>query len=158
MNDTLIAIVCIVFGLSFAYKAAVAIFLGRTLYWAGFLPITVFSPFFCHLPPGKNSLVKENRAWYVHVLLGPIFLLTSLFLLATGSDIFGLPGTQTLNQLLTLGKHDVPPAIVYEKGTGYKFPILVKAGDTIYKFLTSPLEMNPEKRLPGTHDQKVYNP
>jgi hypothetical protein len=139
MPSILLAILCLVLGISFAYKCILAVFFGKVTYWEGFLPISLISPLFIHLPPGKNSLIKTLQSWWVHITAGPIFFLISLVLLATGADQMGMPGTDSINTILTLGRNDVPPAITYSKESGYKFPIFVQASDAIFKVLTKPV-------------------
>jgi hypothetical protein len=148
MSSTILGIVLMVLGLSFLYKCAVALFFGKTSYWEGFLPFTIVSPLLIHLPAGEKSLIKTAHAWWVHVTLGPIFFFVSLLCLASGADQLGLPGTESVNYVLTLGREDVPPAVIYDRGTGYKFPIFKKAADTIYKGLTSPVvELKEEEKV-----------
>lgn len=148
MSSTILGAALLLLGISFAYKCILAVFFGRTSYWEGFLPISIISPFFIHLPPGKRSLIKTAHAWWVHVTLGPVFFFVALLCLAAGADQLGLPGTESINYVLSLGRKDVPPAIVYEKESGYKFPILQKAGEAIYRGLTSPVvELREEYKL-----------
>ncbi|MBI4533171.1 MAG: hypothetical protein HY711_04415 [Candidatus Melainabacteria bacterium] len=147
MTSIILASVLIVVGLSFTYKAVLAIFWGRTVYWHGFLPITLISPFLIHLPPGKNSLIKTAQCWWVHVILGPIFFFVAMALLVTGTDTLGLPGAETVNYIMTFGRTNVPAAIVYDKHTGYKFPIVGRAGKTIFKLLTNPVPEKEEDKM-----------
>jgi hypothetical protein len=144
--DTLIAVLLIALGISFAYKTVLAVFFGKVTYWAGFLPIGLISPLFVHLPAGKNSLIKTEQSWWVHITAGPIFLICSMGLLASGVDQLGGPGTETINTVLTLGRTDVPPAITYNRMDGYRFPIVGKAGETIFKALTAPVLKDQEEK------------
>lgn len=146
MKDIALATLLIALGISFAYKCLLAAFFGRTSYWAGFLPIGIISPFFIHLPAGKNSLIKPVHGWWVHVIFAPLFFLCSLLLLASGADLVGLPGTQSVNYLMTFGREDVPPAITFSKGVGFKFPIAKRVQTALFKLITQPvLEQEAEK-------------
>ena len=135
--NILLAIVCIMLGLSFAYKAVLAIFLGRTQVWTGFLPITLISPLFIHLPAGKNSLIRTSHGIWNHFILGPLFFFISVVLFATGADQLGLPGAEAVNYVFTLGKVGAAPAITFDRQRGYSFPIFKRAGDALIKSLTA---------------------
>ncbi len=137
MQSIILGIVLMILGVSFAYKCIVAAFFGKTYYWEGFLPFTLVSPMFIHWPPGKKSLIKTGHAWWIHISLGPIFFFSTLVCFAAGADQLGLPGTNYINYFLSMGRPDAAPAIVYDKETGYKFPILGKATETILKGVTS---------------------
>jgi hypothetical protein len=154
--QVLLAILCLALGVSFAWKCIQAVFLGKVTYWSGFLPISLISPLFIHLPPGKNSLIKTTQSWWVHVTAGPIFFLVGLVLIATGADQLGMPGTDSINDILTLGRSDVPPAITFNKQDGYRFPIFVHAGDTVVKLLTQPVMTNEKTYVPSA--QSTTNP
>lgn len=132
-----IAIICLIFGLSFAYKSVMAIFLGRTQYWEGWLPLSIISPLFIHLPAGKNSLIRTVCAPWVHITLGPIYFLISVVFLTAAADQAGLPGTEIANSILTFGKQGAPPAITYDRRQGYSFPIFKRAADAFFKSLTT---------------------
>ncbi len=139
IKDLAFAAVLITLGISFGYKCVIATFVGRSSYWSGFLPVGIVSPLFIHLPAGKNSLIKPVQGWWVHVLLGPIFFLCSLLCLASGADLVGLPGTQTVNFIMTFGREDVPPAITFSKGEGFKFPIVKRVQTALFKAVTKPV-------------------
>lgn len=140
-----------VLGISFAWKFYNAAFLGKVVYWSGlekfgfaFMPITVFlSPMICHLPyDKKNSLIHTRQELWVHLVFGPVFFVSALMCMTSGSDAMGIPGSTSLNTVLTVGRHDVPACIVYTPpGTtqfigSYKFPFVRKATKTILKALT----------------------
>jgi hypothetical protein len=59
----------------------------------------------------------------------------------------GLPGSQVMNTVLTFGRPDVPPAIVYTPPFGYKFPILKKARKVVFKFLTQEIKFDKKNSL-----------
>jgi len=156
MTATILGIALMILGVSFAYKCILAAFFGKTYYWSGFLPITLVSPMFIHWPPGKKSLIKTMHAWWIHVTLGPIFFFATLVCFAAGADQLGLPGTIYINYFLSMGRPDVAPAIVYDKETGYKFPILSKASDTIIKGITGvKLDLKEDEKLhPDSGDSR----
>src|SRR5277367_6533367 len=89
----LVGVIFMLLGVSFMYKAFLAMIRGKLFYWDGFLPLTIISPFTIHLPAGKNSLIKSTEALWVHLLMGPIFMFTSILFIAAGADLADLPGT-----------------------------------------------------------------
>ena len=123
------ATVLIVLGCSFAVKFWKAAFLGKTTYWAGFLPITLISPFLVHLPANKRSLIREKQALWVYIILAPAFFAASMLLIEAGFDIAGLPGTETINSVINGGNGLRPPAIVFDKRHfHFSFPLFVRSG------------------------------
>lgn len=141
-------------GASFAWKCFQAAFNGKTEFWSGlehygmlFVPITMLTPLFCHLPHGPKSLIKTKQESYIHLLYGPVFFLLSLMCLTAGADQMGLPGSASMNMVLTCGRHDVPPAITYSPPFTYRFPILKKARKTIVRTLTTRIETDKSKSL-----------
>ncbi len=142
-------------GGSFFYKAFLALFWGRTRYWHGFLPISLVSPIFLHLPSSERSPVKTTHQWWVHILLGPLFLFLGLGCLASGADLLGMPGTPTVNSILTLGQENVVgkdgktrrvrPLIVFDKDRGYSFPLFKRLRKRFVQVFNQPVvkEDNP---------------
>jgi hypothetical protein len=141
----------LVLGLSFTWKFIQAAFLGKVTYWTGlekfgflFAPLTLFiSPMLCHLPyDPKKSLIQERQQLWVHLIFGPVFFISSLMCLTSGFDLLGLPGSTSLNTILTLGRHDIPQCIVYTPPAGtnlignYRFPFVKKATKVVLKALT----------------------
>lgn len=135
--DWLVAVLpwlLLLLGASFIYKAVLAIFWGRTRYWHGFVPISIISPLFIHLPASERSPIKTTHQWWVHILLGPIFLFLGLGCLASGADLLGWEGTKSVNRMLTLGQEHVKdkdgkiravkPLIVFDREKGYSFPMV----------------------------------
>ncbi len=153
-------------GGSFLYKAVLALFWGRTRYWHGFLPISVISPVFLHLPSSERSPVKTTHQWWVHIVLGPLFLFLGLGCLAAGADLLGMEGTQTVNKMLTLGQENVVdkngksrrvrPLIVFDKDRGYSFPLFRRLRKHFVHVFNQPVvkEDNPsdEQKLPEEED------
>lgn len=142
-------------GVSYSYKFFQASFLGNVNYWSGldnfswiFAPITSFvTPFLCHTPATGKSLIKTQHAAWVHLLWGPIFFLAGLMCLVAGADFMGLPGTQAMNYVLTFGRPDVPPAIVYSPPFTYKFPVLKTARKSLFKLLTADIAWDKSKSM-----------
>jgi hypothetical protein len=155
LGKTLIGIVMIVLGLSFAWKGWCGCVMGRFYYWTGFLPLTAISPWCIHLPPGKRSLVKTKEGMMAHMFMGPSFFLCSLLLVCAGSDMLGWPGTTTLNLVLNGMDPNKPTAISFDENTGrYAFPIFKKSGGTLYKKLFES-KMDEDKTPWGTKIDKV---
>ncbi|MCA9803141.1 MAG: hypothetical protein KC777_14320 [Cyanobacteria bacterium HKST-UBA02] len=147
-----IGAVLIVLGLSFCYKGWNATVLGRCHYWSGFLPFTIVSPWFIHLPPSERSLIKVREGILCHVFIGPLFFITAMALLLVGCDLVGLPGTNTANFVLNAGNSSKPAAIIYSPPLHYKFPIAARAGKQIDKIFQTKLYEDPSKSLlPGQH-------
>lgn len=136
-------------GGSFLYKAVLAIFWGRTRYWHGFLPISLVSPLFIHLPSSPRSPVKTTHQWWVHIVLGPLFLFLGLGCLASGADLLGWEGTKCVNSLLTLGQDHVKdkdgkvravrPLIVFDRERGYSFPMVKRLRKHFVKVFNQPV-------------------
>jgi hypothetical protein len=179
-TDTLLNAVHLVFGvtlfilgLSFAWKCYQAAGSGKVDYWSGlqhygmlFAPITLFlSPLLCHLPhnPGK-SLIQTRQSLWVHLFFGPLFFVLALMCMTSGADLVGLGmgnkdggASTSLNWVLTLGRSDVPPCIIYSPprsqayldiGT-YRFPFVKKASKKILRFLCTTIP---------TKKEDSYNP
>jgi hypothetical protein len=142
-------------GLSFGYKFFMASMMGKMTYWAGleqfgwyFAPMTILvTPLFVHTPPKSTNLIKTKTAGWIHLVWGPVFFLLSLMMLVAGADYLGLPGTQCMNMVLTCGRTDVPPAIIYQPPFSYKFPIIKRARKTIFKILTADIKMDKNKSM-----------
>jgi hypothetical protein len=144
MPTIVIGIIVILLGISFAYRFIRASVLGKVNYWAGFLPISIVSPLLIHIPPppsppvgkrstgvhpvtGKRSLIREATGFWVHIVMGPIFLILSILFLTAGFDLVGLPGSETLNLILNGGNRLAPTAVTYDKRYTFQFPIFVRA-------------------------------
>jgi hypothetical protein len=129
-----IGMAIILLGLSFAYKTYQASILGKCTYWTGFLPLTVISPWITHLPASsKRSLTKTAQGLWVHMVMGPIFLVCSVLCFAAGAELMGLPGISTLNYILVGGNSGRAAAVAFNKHTGYRFPFLERSGETLGK-------------------------
>lgn len=136
-------------GGSFLYKSCLAIFWGRTRYWHGFLPITIVSPLFIHLPSTERSPIKQTHQWWVHIVLGPLFLFLGLGCLASGADLLGWEGTKSVNKMLTLGQthvvdkdgksRPVQAPIVFDREKGYSFPMFQRLRTHFTKTFSEPV-------------------
>jgi hypothetical protein len=124
-QDIALGLLLVVLGCSFAYKFFLATVFGRVSYWTGFLPLTLLSPFFIHIPGSKRSLIRYSQGLWVNLLMGPVFLILSVLLIAAGIDIAGFPGTDSLNFLLNHGEKGRSPSIIFDKTHHvYRFPFL----------------------------------
>jgi hypothetical protein len=156
-------------GVSYFWKFFQAAFLGKISYWSGlekfgflFLPITYFiSPLLIHLPyDPKKSLIAEKQQLWVHLVFGPVFFVLALMCCTSGADLMNLPGSTSLNTILTLGRTDVPPCIVYTPPFpghpigDYRFPFIKKATRTVIKALTLKIPMD-KKDSYNAYDQRA---
>src|ERR1700722_12213997 len=99
-----IGIFLLLLGVSFTYKAFLANIKGKMSYWEGFLPFTMISLFTVHLPGSKNSLIKSTEGLWIHLIMGPVFMIVAIMCLGAGADLAGLPGTATANWVLSGGR------------------------------------------------------
>ena len=144
-----------VVGAVYAIKFFHASVTGKVAYWVGlepfgwyFVPITILvTPFFCLAQPSDKTLIRWKSAAWVHLFWGPVFFLASLMCLTAGADFMGFPGSRVMNTVLTFGRLDIPPAIVYTPPFGYKFPIIKKARKVVFRFLTQDIKTDPKKSL-----------
>src|SRR4029078_7244888 len=104
----------------------IATVLGRVHYWSGFLPFTIVSPWFIHLPPSERSLIKIKEGLVCHALIGPLFFFTAIPLIVAVMDLVGLPGSVGLNFILNAGDSSKPPAITYSGPLRYQFPLAIR--------------------------------
>jgi len=81
-----VGILLMAVGVSFFYKAVIALIKGRTEYWTGFLPLTIISPFLIHLPGGTNSLIKYAEGMWVVAVMAPIFIVLSVLCSLAGAE------------------------------------------------------------------------
>jgi hypothetical protein len=142
-----IGAVFIVLGLSFCYKAWNATVLGRFHYWAGFLPFTIVSPWFVHLPPSANSLIKIKEGLIAHAFIGPLFFLTAVPLIVCGMDLTGLSGTKAINYVLNAGDNSKGPAVMYSPPLNYQFPLAVRASKSIAKLFNVQIGEDEKRKL-----------
>ncbi len=155
----IIGVVLIVLSGSFAYKTYLALIKGRMYYWDGFLLGTIVSPWIVHLYPKnpKKSLTKHTEAMWVHVIMGPVFLITALLCLGAGVDLIGLPGTKMLNYAIAGGKEGQPPAVVFDAKTGYRFPIIPRTATHLSKVFGAKIGLNKKDELYSSDYQPSYS-
>ncbi|HEY9719883.1 MAG TPA: hypothetical protein V6C69_20555 [Trichormus sp.] len=139
-----IGIFLLLLGVSFTYKAFLAIIKGKMSYWEGFLPFTMLSPFTVHLPGSKNSLIKSTEGLWIHLIMGPVFMITAILFLGAGADLAGLPGTATANWVLSGGRND--QQITFDRRTGFRFPIIARVGPQLAKLFGKKIDLG-EKDL-----------
>jgi hypothetical protein len=132
--DLAIGMVIVILGISFTYKFYQATLLGKCTYWTGFLPITMISPWLTHIPStSKRSLTKTAQGLWVHLLMGPIFLICAVLCFAAGTEIMGLPGMNTLNWVLNGGNTGRATCVAFDKHSGFRFPFLKRSSEVIGK-------------------------
>ncbi len=147
-------------GLSFLWKAYQAGFSGKVRVWTGlenfgflFVPITILTPLVTHLPSDeKKGLIQTRQGPWYSMIYAPGFILLALMFMTAGADQLGLPGSRTMNTVLTFGRTDVPPAITYSPPFRYNFPVMKKAGKRIFIFLNTRLYMDPKERASGVQE------
>jgi hypothetical protein len=139
-------------GGSFAFKGYNALIKGRMLVWKGFLPFTLISPFVNHLPAAKNSLLQFKEGMWIHVLMGPLFLVLCVLCTGAGADYVGLPGTSLLNTVLTAGGKTT--VLSFDPHTGYSFHINNPACQALTKVIQAGINLNQGQML---YDKPTQN-
>jgi hypothetical protein len=130
--DLALGMIIIILGISFTYKFYQATLLGKCTYWTGFLPVTIISPWLTHIPSrSKRSLVKTAQGLWVHLLMGPIYLICAVLCFAAGTEIMGLPGVNSLNWVLAGGNLGHPSCVAFDRRNGFRFPFLVRTNETL---------------------------
>ncbi len=130
----IIGILVVILGCVYAHKAWMAGVQGKIWYWQGFLPFTLVSPWIVIFPPKENSLCKVKEAMWIHLVMGPAFLISALVMISSGLDLTGLPGTEYVNSFFTMGTPDKTPIIVFDKKRySLRFPAVVKTGQKAAK-------------------------
>ncbi len=142
----LVGVLLMVLGVSFSWKAFQAIIKGRVKYWDGFLPFTLVSPWLLHLPEKKNSLIKWTEGLWVHLIMGPLFMISAILCLCAGADLTTLPGTATLNLIINGGKAG-NDAVTFDKHVGYHFPIVARAMPILKKIASGQMGVKNQDKL-----------
>lgn len=156
--DLFIGTLIVILGISFTYKFYQATLLGKCTYWTGFLPITAISPWLTHIPStSKRSLTKTAQGLWVHLLMGPIFLICAVLCFAAGTEIMGLPGINTLNWVLTGGNKGRATCVAFDRHNGFRFPFLLRSKDTLQKRIEkAQLGIKAgDEMLPGTPQKSI---
>ncbi|HEY9685018.1 MAG TPA: hypothetical protein V6C86_25800 [Oculatellaceae cyanobacterium] len=141
-----VGIALMVLGVSFFYKAAVALVNGRMAYWTGFLPLTVISPFLIHLPGSKNSLIKFAEGMWVVAIMSPIFLVLSVLCALSGAEYAGMPAVESINSALH-GGTDGTAVIAFSKTHGFAFPLLAHSSPALKKVFGSSIDLDPKQEI-----------
>lgn len=144
-----IGVMLIILGCSFLYKGWQGAILGRAWYWQGFLPFTLMSPWFIHIPPKEpeKTLIRKKEGILCHLIIGPMMFMTAIPLLLVGSDLVGLPGTDTANTILSGGDPAKPSSIIYTPRLTYRLPILGRIGKQLSKVVESQVSEKSDQEL-----------
>lgn len=155
--DQFLGLLLVLFGCSFAYKFFLACVLGKSSYWSGFLPITVISPFFTHLPrTSKRSLIHDAQGLWVHFLLSPLFLICSTLCFTAGAEFLGMPGVSVLNKILSGGKEGAATAVLFDRHRGFRFPFLQRSTDTLARRISNfKFDVSSDKEM--VHDSQLQD-
>lgn len=113
----------IVLGLVFAWKCYQSVLAMRTLTWKDCLPLTMLSPFMNHLAPANYVLLQQRIGVWVGFVMTPIFLSLCILSAVAGFEYLGYSVTTTFNDAMNSG-HAGRPSIVFDRQTGYRFPIV----------------------------------
>lgn len=124
-----VGVLLILLGCFYIFRMYQALVKGKVTYWAGWLPVTLISPWTCFVNANPKSLVKSKEAMWVHIFMAPAFLISAALCICAGLDLIGLPGTTYLNDAFG-GAHG-KKAITFSKEQGYNFPFI---GDAVVKF------------------------
>jgi hypothetical protein len=122
-------VLLILLGLFYLFRMYQALVKGKVTYWAGWLPITLISPWTCFVNAHPKSLVKAKEGMWVHLVMAPLFLISAALAICAGLDLVGLPGTSYLNDAFG-GAHGTK-AITFSLKQGYNFPFI---GQAVVKF------------------------
>jgi hypothetical protein len=165
--NTAWGVILLALGISFIYKFFQAAIFGKLTYWTGidnygitpvwftFKPLArAATPFFCHLPYGKDSLITTIQQIWVH-FFSIFFFAAAVVCVTWGADTLGLPGASTVNYVLSGGRTDMPPIIRYKPRTKkgklrvipYTFPIVKRAEKTVFKAATTKIPFDRAKSL-----------
>jgi len=141
-----VGILLMVLGISFFYKSAIAGIRGSMAYWAGFLPLTIISPFLIHLPSRKNSLVKTTEGMWVHIVMAPAFFALGFFCFLAGAEYTGLPAVEATNTALSGGKAG-HPLLTFNKSSGFAFPVLIRSSPSLTRIMQTHIGLDSKNEL-----------
>lgn len=141
-----VGIALMALGVSFFYKAAVALINGRMAYWVGFLPLTIISPFLIHLPGSKNSLIKFAEGMWMIAVMAPIFLVLSVLCALSGAEYAGLPAVERVNTALH-GGSDGSAVIAFSKTRGFAFPLLAHSSPALRRVFGSSIRLDEKQEI-----------
>ncbi len=149
-----VGIALMVLGVSFFYKAVVAIVSGRMPYWSGFLPLTIISPFLIHLPGSKNSLIKFAEGMWVMAIMAPTFLVLSVLCALSGAEYAGMPAVECVNSALH-GGTDGSALIAFSKTRGFAFPLLAHSSPALKRVFGTSIEMESKHELVPRNNESL---
>ncbi len=70
------------------------------------------------------------------MIFGPVFFLLCLGFLAAGADRLGLPGSTSINWIMTAGGNPrIPAAIRYSSKYGYSFPFVERLSKAMMRLI-----------------------
>ncbi|CAN5407721.1 hypothetical protein BH10CYA1_BH10CYA1_01160 [soil metagenome] len=141
-----VGIVLMALGVSFFYKAVIALVKGRMEYWTGFLPLTMISPFLIHLPGSKNSLIKFAEGMWVVAAMAPLFAVLSVLCTLSGAEFAGMPAVENMNYALHGGTEGTA-VIAFSKTHGFAFPLLAHTSPALKRFFNSSINLDPKQEL-----------
>ncbi len=149
-----VGIALMLLGASFFYKSAVAVVKGSVLYWAGFLPLTVVSPFFIHLPASKNSMIKRAEGIWVQTVMAPIFVVVGMLCSLSGAEYAGYPAVDLVNLTLHGGKAGAP-ILSFSKTRGFRFPVFSRSSPAVGKLFNAPVNLESHQEIVPRNNQSL---
>ena len=141
-----VGILLMAVGVSFFYKAIIALVKGRVEYWTGFLPLTIISPFLIHLPGSKNSLIKCAEGMWVVAVMAPLFIVLSVLCSLAGAEYAGMPAVESMNSALH-GGTDGTAVIAFSKTHGFAFPVLAHASPALKNVFGSAINLDSKQEI-----------
>jgi hypothetical protein len=140
-------------GISFFCMSAIAGLRGSMSYWAGFLPLTIVSPFFIHLPAKKNSLVKTAEGAWVHFGMAPVFLLIGFFCFLAGAEYAGIPAVNATNT--AFGGRSGHLLLTFDKSHGFAFPLLARNAPPLQRAFQTNIKLGADSELVPHNDTSL---
>jgi hypothetical protein len=134
-----LGIVLILVSMSYFWKCYYAVIRGQINYSNRFFPEVTFLSALI-VPPWtstKKSFIDTRKVVWVHVFLGPLFFMLAVCTLLIGFDYAGLHGTDIVNLGFSGGQPDCAQAIIFNRRTGYQFPIMDRAAKNINRMIHS---------------------
>lgn len=149
-----VGILLMALGVSFFYKAVIALVKGRMEYWTGFLPLTLISPFLIHVPGSKNSLIKNAEGMGVIAVMAPIFLVLSVLCMLSGAEYAGMPAVENMNSALH-GGTDGTAVIAFSKTHGFAFPLLAHSSPALKRVFGSSINLDSKQEIVPRNDESL---
>lgn len=131
-----VGVVLLLLAASFMYKAILATARGRVVYWDGFLPLTIISPWIVHIPGTKKSLLKSAEGLWVHAIMAPLFFISAFLCFVAGLEYCNFPGADWINLAVHGGKLGGAPLVMFDKQRGFRFPLLIQGKDRLAKIFS----------------------